>query len=79
MSAVRAPFRSSNALVATVVPWTISKDFTEASAIIRAMPSSIASAGLCGVDETLKDVRREPRATTKSVKVPPVSIPILIG
>src|ERR1044072_8700987 len=45
---------------------------------MRASPSSIARAGLCGVEGALKDVMREPFATTKSVNVPPVSIPTLI-
>ena len=78
ISAVRAPFRSSNAFVATVVPWTMSEGADPASASIRAMPERMACAGLCGVDGALKESSREPRAATKSVKVPPVSIPILI-
>ena len=69
ISAVRAPFRSSNAFVATVVPCTISKGSEAAASRIRAIPPRIASAGLCGVDGALKEVSREPRAATKSVNV----------
>lgn len=72
--AVRAPLRSNNALVATVEPWTICL----LAIGTRCNPSSTARAGSSGVENTLKVVRRPVASSkmTKSVNVPPMSIPM---
>src|SRR5579864_3109444 len=72
--AVRAPLRSSRALVATVEPWTTS---VRAGAAMRARPARITLAGRAGFERSLKlSMKPSSRRTTKSVNVPPVSIPM---
>src|SRR5215467_15636063 len=46
------------------------------SVMARPRPFRIDSAGLAGVEGTLKSMMREPVIMTKSVNVPPVSMPI---
>ncbi len=72
--AVRTPFRSRRAFVATVDPWTTL--FGPARSV-SCNPASTASAGLRGVESTLCALTRPSRSTRKSVNVPPVSIPTL--
>src|SRR5262245_19910308 len=77
---VRAPLRSSSALVATVVPWETEVSAaggTRARTSRPARPSTKARAGSAGVEGTFalwtSPVSSSTR--TKSVKVPPVSMP----
>src|SRR5258705_7027925 len=78
-----APLRSRRALVATVVPCTISP--VSASSAARSVPSSAASRtrpsmtpmdGSAGVEADLARLTRPASSTpTRSVKVPPTSMP----
>ena len=72
----RAPFFSSNELVATVelyvTKWGV---FSSSNAFI---PATTACAGSCGVDSSLCTLISPPIIATKSVKVPPVSTPTTI-
>jgi len=75
-SAVRAPLRSINALVASVVPCTTSvtscgRHF--ASARMERTPSSTARSGASGVVSTLMLCEVAPVSSTTSVNVPPMS------
>src|SRR5690554_828624 len=86
-SALFAPVCVSVAFVVTVVPCTIvSIVGAKASSVIggcmlaamSTRPSTTAIDGSAGVDSVLKIAGSAPsRVTTKSVKVPPTSIPIL--
>src|SRR5262245_20872622 len=79
-----APLCSSNALVATVVPWTIHS--LRASISARSMPRATANRSSpsitpsdwsSGVEGTLAIVTRPCASTdTRSVKVPPTSMPM---
>jgi hypothetical protein len=78
---VVTPRRSITILVATVVPWpkysTSAGDTAKCSSISR-VPCAIATEGSLGDEGTLK-YDRAPLAVfaiTKSVKVPPTSMPI---
>ena len=74
MKAVRSPFRSSSAFVATVDPCTTSAPTLPAAC---ASPSRMTSAGDLGLDRSLTLVMRPlSSSTTKSVKVPPASTPM---
>src|SRR5581483_11206100 len=90
-SANRAPRRSSNAFVATVVPCAnstgtpavvsaesrpIGRDTADTSGGRLARAAATAAAGSAGVDSTLAMV---PSGKTASVKVPPVSTPTRTG
>ena len=75
----RPPFRSSTALVATVVPcasWVRDPGATP-SAARRSTAASAASPGFAGVLGTLNTMGARPSRThTTSVNVPPTSTPI---
>jgi len=79
---VRAPWPSSSALVAVVVPWanasTSSADAPARSsaAVTAARTPSDWSSGVVG---DLAVTSRSPMATTASVKVPPTSTPSSTG
>src|SRR5438132_3774886 len=70
---MRAPRRSSSALVATVVPWARRAGLLPASA---SRPWLTARAGSSGVEATLT---MRPSSATRSVNVPPVSAPHRMG
>ena len=72
--AVRPPFPSSRALVATVDPCTKSAEETPTSATPWMMPND----GSLGVDGSLCTCRRPSSMTAMSVKVPPTSIPTIV-
>src|SRR5438552_6240992 len=79
-----APLRSSSALVATVVPWTMKsvaasseRGSVPSSAARRSRPSMTPMDGSSGVEVDLAIVTRPSWSTaTRSVKVPPTSIPM---
>ena len=77
MIPVRAPLRSSNALVATVVPWTTVAIWLKSSTRWR-MPSMKPFDWSSRVEGTLAVVTVRPASsqTKTSVKVPPTSTPI---
>ena len=77
----RAPLRSINALVTSVVPCTISPmsaSVTLAASSISARPASAPTDGSCGVVRHLcrRISLRAVSSRMKSVKVPPMSKPI---
>src|SRR3990172_2326686 len=79
-----APLRSSSALVATVVPWTMrsvassrERRSLASSTARRPRPSMTPMDGSSGVEADLAIVTRPSRSTaTRSVNVPPTSIPM---
>src|SRR5262249_5010310 len=79
-----APLRSSKALVATVVPWTISSvsarnrvRSSDTSAASKSSPSITPIDGSEGVEADFASVTRPWSSTaTRSVNVPPTSIPM---
>lgn len=81
MSAVRAPFRSSKVLVATVEPCIMFigiSPFNPHCFLILDSPCKTTLAGLSGVERSL-NVSKVPFAgwkITKSVNVPPISMPM---
>ncbi len=75
INAVRAPFRSSTAFVATVEPCVMRSTDEQVSERRVVSPFSMASAGSRGVLSTFR-IRMPPSsARAKSVKVPPMSTP----
>ena len=74
-SATRATLPVSRALSATVVPWTTWSPSRAPPSSCK--PASIARTGSLGVEGTLATESSSPSARTRSVKVPPVSIPIV--
>jgi hypothetical protein len=85
MRPTRAPFDSSTAFVATVVPWRmflISETSIPASSQIRRTPLRTPSDGSAGVDGVLTRYRPPPSplpspTRKRSVNVPPTSTPSL--
>ena len=73
-SAVRAPRRSSRALVATVIPWAKASS-AEASRSAASTLAITPSDWSRGVDGTLAVTSRPSTTATRSVKVPPTSTP----
>ncbi len=72
--ATAAPLRSRIALVATVEPWT--RSVTAAGSMPAAASEANApSSGLAGVLGTFTTSTRVPSTATRSVNVPPTSIP----
>jgi hypothetical protein len=71
ISAVRAPLRSSTALVATVEPWTTSS----ICQLVSSRPASTARDGSSGVEGRLYTDSFPSSHSKKSVKVPPTSTP----
>src|SRR5688572_9315272 len=73
-SATGAPFPSSSAFVATVVPWASSSGTRPPARAVS--PLRTAAPGSDGVESTLT---MRPSSATTSVKVPPVSTPRRMG
>src|SRR5882672_6095668 len=74
MSAVRAPLRSSTVLIATVEPCSTS-DKSAASTFARSIVSATPCVGSAGTVEALDVTIRPSMQPTRSVKVPPISMP----
>ena len=72
--ATAAPWPSSSALVATVVPWASRAGRTVPAS--AATPARTACPGSVGVESTFE---MRPSSPTASVKVPPVSAPTRMG
>ena len=69
---MRAPLRSSRALVATVEPWETSVSGGTRSS---SSPPITARAGSSGVEDVLKTLISPSEIRAKSVNVPPMSTP----
>src|SRR5258705_13319814 len=74
MSAVRAPLRSSTVLIATVEPCSTS-DKSAASTFASSIVSATPCVGSAGTVEALDVTIRPSMQPTRSVKVPPISMP----